>query len=295
MKTLINFTTSSDDLSRYRDTEDLRQFCRQYNCDGLELMPMDTDTEHFVPPDLVVGIHANCYSDWMGTDRTSLINHYRKDLDFARNIQAEYVVFHVTQVSFQETLTYQTSHTDTEVVDAAADLINALLDGQDYHFYFLMENLWWPGLNFLNPSITKRLLDQIHYEKKGFMLDTGHYMNTNTKLRTAAEATAYLHAMLDCHEEMIPMIKGLHLCQSLSGSYVENYRKNPDLPFTDPEKLFRQAFEHIFRIDQHLPFEDPGVAGLLRRIDPLYVTLEYITKNRRQHEEYLQRGMKYLP
>ena len=100
MKTLINFTTSSDDLSRYRDTEDLRQFCRQYHCDGLELMPMGTDAEHFVPSDLVVGIHANCYSDWMDMDRASLINHYRKDLDFARNIQAEYVVFHVTQVSF---------------------------------------------------------------------------------------------------------------------------------------------------------------------------------------------------
>ena len=94
---------------------------------------------------------------------------------------------------------------------------------------------------------------------------------------------------------MIPMIKGLHLCQSLSGTYVENYRKKPVIPYKDPEKLFRQAFEHIFRIDQHLPFEDPRVAGLLKRINPRYVTLEYITKNRRQHEEYLLRGMKYLP
>ena len=51
-------------------------------------------------------------------------------------------------------------------LDAAAAFINELLDGQDYPFWFLMENLWWPGLNMLDARITERLLAQVHYTKK---------------------------------------------------------------------------------------------------------------------------------
>lgn len=294
MKTMINFTTSPDDTGRYKDAEDLLSFCRRSGCSGLELMPIGEDASHLIDPALVIGIHASCLSDWINTDFSRLVAHYRKDLDYARKIHAEYVVFHVTQVTYAEALTYEITHTDEQVVKAAVRLINALLDGQDYHFYFLMENLWWPGLNFLNPEIAEYLIREIHYPKKGFMLDTGHFMNTNPKLRTSREAVAYLHDMLDRHESMIPMIKGLHLNQSLSGSYVEEYKKHPAIPPEDPDALCCRAFEHIFRVDQHLPFTDPGVPGLVRRIDPLYVTLEYITKTREEHEKYLKIGMEAL-
>ena len=290
MKTMINFTTSPDDTNRYQNSEDLRRFCLQFGCDGLELMPLGEDSRHLISPELIIGVHANCLSDWMNGENDRLLAHYRKDLDYARNVHAEYVVFHVTQVSFAETLACHALHTDYEVIDAAARLINSLLDGQDYSFWFLMENLWWPGLNFQDPSASEYLLEKVHYEKKGFMLDTGHFMNTNTRLRTSSEAVDYLHSMLDRHEKLIPMIKGIHLSQSLSGAYVEEYKKSPQAPCTDPEKLFCQAFEHIFRVDQHLPFTDPGVPALVQRIAPDYVTLEYITKNREEHERYLKTG-----
>lgn len=126
------------------------------------------------------------------------------------------------------------------------------------------------------------------------MLDTGHFMNTNPELRTSDDAVACLHSMLDRHKDILPFIKGLHLNQSLSGSYMKAYMKSPSLPPEDPDLLFCQAFEHIFRIDQHLPFTDPGVSGLLKRICPKYVTLEYITKNRQEHEEYLREGLKWV-
>lgn len=294
MKFCMNFTTSPDDVKRYRDAEDLQHFYRRFHCHGLELMPINGTAPRLIRPDMVVGIHANCISDWMDTDMDWLVSHYRKDLRYAKKIHAEYVVFHVTQVTFPESLTYQMKHTDQEVIAAAARLINRLLDGQDYDFYFLMENLWWPGLNFLRPETTKALLDEVHYEKKGLMLDTGHFMNTNPELRSQEEATAYLHDMLDQHESLIPLIKGLHLNCSLSGAYLEQYLKNPCTPSPDYERLFGQAFEHIFRIDQHRPFDDPGVPDLIRRISPEYITLEYITKNRKEHALYLQKGMRRL-
>lgn len=110
---------------------------------------------------------------------------------------------------------------DAEVVDAAAAFINELLDGQDYPFWFLMENLWWPGLNMLDAAITSRLLSQVHYEKKGIMLDTGHFMNNHYHLQTPEDAVVCLNQMLDAHEPLLPMIRGIHLNQSLSGAYHE--------------------------------------------------------------------------
>ena len=63
---------------------------------------------------------------------------------------------------------------------------------------------WWPGLTFENPGDTQALLTQVHYEKKGFMLDTGHYLHTNLDLRDQEEAVDCLHQMLDHHKDFIP-------------------------------------------------------------------------------------------
>ena len=204
---------------------------------------------------------------------------------------AEYVVFHVVQVDGEESFTYQRKHTNREVIEVAASFINELLDGQDYHFWFLMENLWWPGLTFENPGDTQALLTQVHYEKKGFMLDTGHYLHTNLDLRDQEEAVDCLHQMLDHHKDFIPYMKGIHLQQSLTGEYVKQWLADAphELP-EDPAESFRVVYEHIFQLDRHEPFTAAGVKGLVERIDPLYVTYEYITRSREELAEYLERG-----
>lgn len=294
MKTMMNFTLSPDDVERFSSSEDLKNFYKTFGCDGLELMPLGEENQTLVTPDMTVGIHACCIGDWINLDQKELIRHYRKDLDYAQRVKAEYVVFHITQVNATESCTYQLEHTDEEVIDAAADFINELLDGQDYSFYFLMENLWWPGLNFLRPEIAQSLLEKVHYEKKGFMLDTGHFLHTNRKLRTQKEALSYLHSMLDRHEDLLPYFKGIHLQQSLTGAYVEQWLQNPPPLSDDPSEQFTQVFEHIFSIDRHEPFTESGVRELVERIDPLYVTYEYITRSREELAEYLKTGSEAL-
>lgn len=290
MKTTINFTSSPDDLGRYSSPRELKEFYQSFGCAGLEFMPLELPVNSYITPDMVVGVHLCCPTDWMNTEEDILIAHYRKELDYAESIKAEYVVFHVAQVSEQECFFYRMEHCDEEVVDAACRLINALLDGKRYSFRFLMENLWWPGLNFLRPAVTRRLLNGVHYEKKGFMLDTGHFMHTDLNLRTQKEALESLHAMLDAHGDLVSYIKGIHLHQSLTGDYVQNWLKHPPVPETDPLKYSCQIFEHVFAIDRHLPFTDPGVRDLVSRIDPLYLTYEYITHSREEHEQYLKAG-----
>ena len=53
--------------------------------------------------------------------------------------------------------------------------------------------------------------------------------------------------MLDEHEALLPMIRGIHLNQSLSGHYMKDYRKQSAHPETDPTELATQTFLHIFR------------------------------------------------
>jgi hypothetical protein len=54
---------------------------------------------------------------------------------------------------------------------------------------------------------------------------------------------------------------------------------------TQPAAL-HQAIEHVDRIDQHDPFEDPAIAGLFDIIDPAYITYEFSYKSR---EEWLSK------
>ena len=226
----------------------------------------------------------------MDKDLGELIGHYRRDLAYAQQMQVEYVVFHVVQVTDEEGFTYQMKHTNREVIEAAALFINELLDGQGYDFWFLMENLWWPGLTFQDASETRLLLDLIHYGKKGFMLDTGHFLHTDLNLMTQEEGLASLHQMLDAHEDLIPYIRGIHLNQSLTGSYVKDWLKHPKKLPDSPEERFCKIYEHIFQIDRHEPFTAVGTKALVERIAPQYVTYEYITRNREELSKYLKAG-----
>ena len=142
-------------------------------------------------------------------------------------------------------------------------------------------------------ALTKKLIDGIHSEKKGILLDTGHYMNTNCELKTPEEGVAYLHEMLDRHEELglLPYFKGIHLHMSLSGEYVKKQKKeweeNPmnfeEIPFYE---LFRLAYEHACFIDLHQPFIGEGVKELVERMNPSYVTFEFQPLTREEYESF---------
>ena len=86
----------------------------------------------------------------------------------------------------------------------------------------------------------------------------------------------------DRHRDMISYIKGIHLQQSLTGDYVKQWLQEPHEMPEDPAEQFCWIYEHIFQIDKHEPFTATGVRELVERIDPLYVTYEYITRSREE-------------
>ena len=192
MKKLISMPMTAGTLAEYPSTRSLEAACRHFDCDGLEVIWGGEDLPENIPEHLHVGYHLTFFPDWLDfwrADRRALtrkfgsatawtsfyggpegpdtlLKLYSEDLDRAVQWGAEYVVFHVSDVSVEEGYTYRWEHNHQEVVDAALEVINTLLSGRNLTLAFLVENQWWPGFTFTMPALTRRLLDGIQYENK---------------------------------------------------------------------------------------------------------------------------------
>ena len=320
MKQTMNITYTEEDMGRYNSREDLQRFYKEKGLDGLELMLCyNPDLPEKVVPEEVIGIHLRYFPGWLdfwrgntdalleeyGNRETwemfygaktpdELLNGWREELEIAHKTGVKYVVFHVAECTLGETQTYKPLHSDEEVCDAACEIINRLLDGKPYKFYFLVENLWWSGFTMTKPAVTKRLLDGIHYQNKGIMLDTGHLLHTNLDLVSQDQGVRYIHSVLDHMGDLAGWIRGIHLNQSITGDYVKSVLRQPfSLEGSYWDRLGR-LYSHILRIDCHRPFTASGVPGLIERLDPAFLTLEFISTSRQQQEQQLTEQLEAL-
>lgn len=301
MKLLTNFAVYEGCLEQHAGPEGLARDCTELGLDGIEIVwGHDGPVADQPPSSLVVGYHLLFFSTWVdfwqgneaavleefGTwdaarscygaeTRDELVARFRRDLQRAIDLKAEYAVFHVSDVLMHECFTYEFSHSDRQVCDCACELVNELFDGMDTDITLLVENQWWPGFTFCDPAMTRRLLDGIEYDNVGIMLDTGHLMSTNTSLRSQAQAARYIQECYDAHGSLRERVRGLHLHQSLSGEYVERTRGLIPIDFTgNYEERFASSYRHVLEIDRHEPWTDPVVADLVKHIGPTWVNNE---------------------
>ena len=308
---IMNLTTSSYDMERYKDKADVRTFYKSMGYDGVELMRVEPERNDFVDCSDVIGVHFRYFSAWLdfykgdkdrvlseffdmraacgtygGDDPQSIVRALSNELEFAKTMHVKYVVFHVSDIGLRESVENRCKHKDKEVIDAAIEIINSALRAGQYEFDFLMENLWWPGLSFLDASMTARLLDGINYTKKGFMMDTGHLLHTNRSLKTQEEGCTYILQRLREHGDMVKYIRGMHLHQTLSGLYVEEHLKHIPEKCSNYNDQLSQTYQHIFKVDAHQPFTSPSVRKIVDLIKPEYCTYEFITTNRAQIAQF---------
>lgn len=313
----VNLPLCASTAADYGGWEGLRRELQMLELDGVEGIWGGEDIPADFPKDLLTGYHLTFFPDWLdfyrddrdaltrkfgspeaaygfygGRGAETLLELYRADLERARNLGAKYVVFHVSDVSVEEGYTYRWLHTDEEVLDTSAEIINLLLRDMAPDFDFLVENQWWPGFTFTEPEKTARLLDGISYARKGILLDTGHLLNTNIRIRTQADGIAFIRSMLERHGELSRMIRGVHLHQSVSGAYVKKYtgRLPTDLP-EDYTERFIASYAHIQQIDRHRPWTNVRISTLLDQIDPLFLTHELSAGTRAERFQAVRRQM----
>lgn len=297
-------------MQRFATQAELLDLMRDF--DGVELMQFDDDSRGIIPQDRVIGLHMSFFPYWLdlwqgdleavrrefdslenarqyygGDDRSALLRRFRTDLENAHRWNAEYVVFHISDATIAESFHLKYRHSDEEVIDAAIELLNELFLQEDGRIALLVENLWQPGLNFTRPEMTRRLMEGLRYPNKGIMLDTGHLLHTNLTLKTQEEGLRYICHLLDLHGDLCRYIRGIHLNQSLTGEYMLQAQRNPpDLNVSYAER-YAQMFWHAFSADRHLPFTCEGVDALIERLQPEYLTFEFITADNAQHRAYL--------
>ena len=320
MQTTINMSNAAMDMERFCDRADLKHFYADKGIDGLELILCEGQgiPEKITPSD-IIGLHLSFFPSWLdfwtenrqaldaeygdrqvwqqyygGTKPVDLLKRWEQELELAHRLRVQYVVFHVSECALEECVTYRFRHSNEQVCRAAAQIINRLLKGKPYTFYFLAENLWWSGLTLTEPQVTRMFLEQIEYEKKGILLDTGHLLHTNRSLATQEEAVDYIRAVLEKNGELCRYIHGVHLHQSLSGAYVERMLASPLALSGDYQERLMQVYSRIFAIDTHKPFTAAGVRELVEQIAPQFLTFELITGSRQEHEEALQQQLAAL-
>lgn len=313
MKKLVNFSTCKSDLDRFNnEKEKIRQFMKSINVDGIELIGVCYLDENIMPCELIESIHLRYYPTWLdfwrgdkkevlrqlkneenikmtygGMTKQAIVEDYRKEIRKAEEFGASYMVFHVSHVQLEHVYNYDFTYTDEEVVDATIELVNEIFKDFPCTIPILFENLWWPGLTMLDKSLVKKLLDEVKYEHKGLMLDTGHLINTNLDIKTENQAIDYILEKIENLGELKDYIKAIHLNYSLSGEYTKNkiveYKKNPPTF----EEMYTRIFDHVLSIDQHMPFTSKRVQEIVNAINPEFVVYELITNSPCQLAKYV--------
>ena len=319
MHTLLALPWSDETLSEYSGAQDFTDSCRRFGLSGLEVCRAGEVTLPHANAGKIVGVHLPFFANWMdfwhgnraalerefgseavwrgfygGAGREALVELYRRELLWAQAAGARYAVFHVSQVTTREVFTYRCAYTDLQVAEAAAQLLNAATEGLELGLEILLENLNWAGLNYRDPAVTARLLELVRYPRVGLMLDVGHLMCTNPALRTQEEGCRFVHAVLTRHGALCGRIRGVHLHASVSGDYVRKTLESPPELTEEFYARFAQSYRHVQRVDTHGPMTAPGIAELLARIAPEYLTHEVAGATRAVREAALQQQLAAL-
>ena len=227
-------------------------------------------------------------------DKKVIIDKYREEIKLAEKLNAEYAVFHVSNVRTKDCFSYEFTYTDKEVIDATIEIVNEIFKGLDNNITILFENLWWPGLKMTDPELVGYFIENIEYENKGIMLDTGHLLNTNLDINNEEEGIEYLIETISNLGDMKDYIKGIHLSKSLSGKYVkeqiEKY-KNKDIDYS---KANNEIIYHILNIDEHKPFTDNKINNLIEMINPKFLVYEFITTSLEELSDFIKTQNKVL-
>lgn len=291
---LSNYTIDNELI--HNNSNCLQAFLNYHHLDGIEMMFCTLWDSHVHKKDFIKGVHLKFWPSWYdfwrgnkvellqqfgsdekiaayygGLTRDEWLDVYRTNIRTAQQANAAYLVFHVSHARTSEIFNWQFSVSDEAVIEATIEVINELADDIPDHMALLFENLWWPGLTLKKRDLTALLLNKVKHKNIGIMLDTGHLMNTNPRLKTEAESVEYILETLSGLGDCRKFIRGIHLHKSLSGKYVleSKLKSKQDYTMTD-------IMDHVLKIDEHLPFTTPEVRRIIDYIQPEYLVHEFM-------------------
>lgn len=326
---LIDFSVHPSDLNRFSNQwEGLKEYVSEKKIDGVELLIGYDHPSDEIPRDLVKSIHLPFWITWLevwrkgeaaakyyfpntsadhlqfccgGQNAVEMVATQKQLWEHAALFHPAHAVLHAAHVELEHSFSRDFTYRNTEVLKSFSDLLNRTAQeftNGEPPVTLAIENLWWPGLDFLFPAETDDFASRLKFTNWNLLLDTGHLMNTNPALRCEDEAIDFvLDRISRLSKDIQSKIKSLHLNCSLSGAYqVKQVQKGlPDdwdeLNFSD---RYSKARSHVLQIDQHLPFTTSRVKEIIREVAPKIVVHEFITKSIEEFSEKLEIQMRAL-
>lgn len=317
MKELMNLSLYENDMKMFdSDWGMIRNFLVRHNLDGLELF-VDSSPLPYVPMDLIEGVHLpywmgrhrawadqSAFSQEMeefekvyvfgGSNREEVIGNFRGSLENAASLDASYAVFHVSYAELEQVFTRCFDCTDYDVLATTAEFLNeavSVYPGDEPPVRLFFENLWWPGLTFLEPMNVEHFTGMLEFDNWAFVLDTGHLMNATMKCDDEECAIDLVLSLLSTHsEEFIRRIEGMHFHCSLSGDYMRS-SMNFELPSGFNELPFNErllsVMEILEQMDHHMPFTSERCSEIVEFVRPEFLTHEFVSADLKSLDEKL--------
>lgn len=321
MKRLFHLTTTKKYLDWFsNDWDKVYDFAVKHHMDGIELGLTSEYNINKIPKDLVCGVHLSFYPIWLefwrgdlktaadilggmekvqkyygGLSKQDMIDNYIYQYHRAKELKAHYMVFHVSHVRPADSFTFEFSYTDKEVLEAAIELINAVFTDKEGPL-LLFENLWWPGLTFKNPKLTKWFFDQINYPHKGFVIDISHLILTHPQIANERQAYYYIKEVVEKLEECSEYLYCMHLNKTLPKFYINRdhtytLNKYQNAPENHKQSVLKK---HISMLDPHKPFDHEIAKKIVECIKPKYCVYETNPESIYELGYYIKQQNKYL-
>ena len=303
MLELVNISNADCDRENLLEnrTDALANMIERYGLDGIEFMLCAPWDRAMYPPAYIKGVHLLFWPSWLDFwrgDKAALlaefgmeenirvyygsldvgdwVESWKENLRQAAVCQPQYLVFHVAHNVTSEMYTREFAHTDEEVIEGTVELVNEIAAEIPQGVRLLFENLWWPGLTFQKPQLAGALLERVSHVDTGFMLDVGHLMNTNADLASEEDGARYVKEIYRNLGELGKRIYGVHLHQSLSGSYTK--RMMEEHAGEHRSLSWQEAMEYVLQVDRHQPFQTDAARRIVDLICPDYLVHEFIQR-----------------
>lgn len=283
------------ELIKYNDIDNssLKKKIKGYH---LRFFPTWLDLYFYSKEELLLrlGEEKNIRSLCGGITKDEMLEYYKKELERAKELEVEYVVLHACNIDIFEGMTYNFRFSDMEILEKVVEFVNEIFDNEKYNFTLLLENLWWPGLKLTSYLEADYLIKNIKYKNTGFMLDTGHMLNTNLELKNSDEGVDYILENLENLKEYKNYIYGVHLNLSLSGEYVKRSIELNKERRLNLKEVLNEIYFHVEKIDYHFPFDNMRIKEVLKELPLKYLVYEFIARDEISVERAIEKQEKIL-
>jgi len=304
MNVLVNLALKGDTLINWfnNDYNKLKIFLDSYKLNGIEAILYNPGNLNSVPKGLVKGLHLiywpmwldlwldnkkNLYKEFLNdknilkyygfNKKEGFINKYKEEFKSAKKLHCEYMVFHVSHISIEETYTRNFEYSNKKILSETIKLINSVFIGEGPMLLF--ENLWSAGLNYLDYDLTKYFIESINYKNKGFVLDISHLLITNKSISTYRQALEYINQILNNLGDLKKYIKVIHLNKSCFDDYIRDShdaKAKVSNEKTDFMEKLVDVYKHISKIDTHIPFENYDIRDIITSVNPDWLVYEFL-------------------